>query len=64
MHGTACLHHTILTVTDGQLQPLRSDQQQLASCCWFETKQENVQMAFQVASVADRTKHTARPAAQ
>jgi hypothetical protein len=27
MHGTAYLHHTLLTVTDEQLQPLRSDQQ-------------------------------------
>jgi hypothetical protein len=28
MHGTAHLHHTLFTVADGQLQPLRSDQQQ------------------------------------
>jgi hypothetical protein len=30
MHGTAYLHHTLLTVTDEQPQPLRCDQQQPA----------------------------------
>jgi hypothetical protein len=29
MHGTAYLHHNLLTVTEEQLQPVRSDQQQL-----------------------------------
>jgi hypothetical protein len=29
MHGTICMHPTLLTVTDEQPQPLRPDQQHL-----------------------------------